>query len=201
MALSYPLDMPLSTKAKGTRKITWRAVNGVGYNSSPFNMQESVFDWNAQVWQADVTVAPQTRLSAEYWVAFMLSLRGRAGTFLLPDPLAIAPRGSVSALNITGTTGASSVTVVSQTGTIWAGDSFQLGAGSSARLHKVLEQRSAGSSGPLEIWPSLRNDYTNQAVILNNPVGVFRLTNNIIGWDIDEASVYGISFTAQEALP
>ena len=84
------------------------------------------------------------------------------------------------------------------TGTLKAGDYIQLGAGSSARLHQVLLDQDG--SGSLEIWPALRADYSSATVVFNNAKGVFRLSNNVTSWSINNASAYGISFEAVEAL-
>jgi hypothetical protein len=84
------------------------------------------------------------------------------------------------------------------TGTLKAGDYIQLGGGSSARLHQVLKDKSG--NGSLEIWPALRDDYTNATVVFNSPKGLFRLANNISSWSINNSSAYGITFEAVEVL-
>lgn len=202
MAITYPISFPSTGNAKGIRKISWRAVNGVGYNASPFNGSESIYNWNNDIWQADIAIAPQKRDEAEYWIAFLLSLRGRMGTFLLPDPIASGPRDTlVTDLTITGTLGSSSVTAViggTSPHGFRPGDVFQLGSGSTSRLYKILDNNNVGTR-TMEIWPSLRADATAEVAVINNPKCVFRLSNNTSAWDIDEALTYGINFTAQEA--
>jgi hypothetical protein len=84
------------------------------------------------------------------------------------------------------------------TGELKAGDYIQLGAGSSARLHQVLADKTG--NGSLEIWPSLRFSYTDEPVVFNSPKGVFRLATNVTSWSINNASAYGISFEAVEAI-
>jgi hypothetical protein len=84
------------------------------------------------------------------------------------------------------------------TGTLLAGDYIQLGAGSSAKLHKVLVDQSG--SGSLEIWPALRANYTASAATLTNPKGVFRLANNQTNWSIGANSAYAIQFEAMENI-
>jgi hypothetical protein len=54
--------------------------------------------------------------------------------------------------------------------------------------------------GDLEIWPDLRSDYTSASVVTNSPKGVFRLSQNISSWSIDNASFYGIAFEAVEVI-
>ena len=55
-------------------------------------------------------------------------------------------------------------------------------------------------NGDLEIWPALRSDYTGATIVFNNAKGVFRLSTNITSWSINNASTYGISFEAVEAI-
>ena len=127
----------------------------------------------------------------------LVGLKGQTGTFLLGDPDYATPQGTVSSCTLTGSAGDETVTVV-MTGTLKAGDYIQLGAGSSARLHQVLLDQSG--DGTLEIWPALRSSYSGATVTFNNPKGVFRLSNNVTSWSINNASAYGISFEAVEAL-
>jgi len=65
-------------------------------------------------------------------------------------------------------------------------------------LHQVLQDQSG--SGSIEIWPSLRDDYSGAAVTFNAPKGVFRLASNVSSWSINNVSTYSISFEAVEAL-
>jgi hypothetical protein len=100
---------------------------------------------------------------------------------------------------LTGDAGKDTVQIT-LTGTLLAGDYIQLGTGSAARLHQVLVDRAAGTDVDLEIWPKLRSTYSGETVIYNNPKGVFRLGQSTTSWTIDNASFYGISFDAIEAL-
>ena len=137
------------------------------------------------------------RDKAAEWKALLVGLKGQVGTFLLGDPDYATPQGTVSSCTLTGNAGDESVSVV-MTGTLKAGDYIQLGSGSSAKLHQVLLDQDG--DGNLEIWPSLRSDYAGATVVFNNPKGVFRLSNNVTSWSINNASIYGISFEAVEAL-
>lgn len=107
------------------------------------------------------------------------------------------PRGTVSSCTLSGSTGDESASVT-MTGTLLAGDFIQLGAGSAAKLHMVLEDQSG--SGTLEIWPALRADYTSQTVIFDDAVGLFSLASNMQGFDIDRARIYGVSFEVFETI-
>lgn len=195
MAISYPISLP--TTSIGIANISLGAENAVAVSSSPFTYKQQVIQHPGQRWTATVTIPPVRREFAEPWVAFLLALRGQVGTFLLGDPAGAAPRGTATSATITGTTGASSVSVT-MTGTLLAGDYIQLGSGSDATLHKVVQDQNG--SGTLEIWPALRKDRTAVSATLTSARGLFRLATNQQNWSINESSVYGITFDAVEAL-
>ena len=134
---------------------------------------------------------------AEQWIAFLISLRGQLGTFLLGDPLRTTPRGTATSATVSGSSGSGSVTVT-MSGTLLAGDYIQLGTGDDSTLHKVLQDRSG--SGTLEIWPALRKDRSAVSATLTSAKGLFRLSTNEQAWSINEASIYGVTFAAREAI-
>ena len=194
MALSYPLDTPTSI---GIESIELRAVNAVATSQSPFTYKQQIISHGGQKWEASVNIPSVHRDKAAQWKALLVGLKGPVGTFLLGDPDYATPQGTVSSCTLTGSAGDETVTVV-MTGTLLAGDYIQLGSGSAAKLHQVLLDQDG--DGSLEIWPALRSNYTSETVIFNAPKGVFRLATNISSWSINNASTYGISFEAVEAL-
>lgn len=209
MAITYPLALPTATGIK-TIRLDPRAV--VGESRSPFTGSGKIYEFPGQWFEAAVTLPPMKRADAEKWNAFRMKLNGKKGTFLMGDPNAPTPRGS--AASTPGTplvkgAGQSGNTLIidglplSATGYLLEGDYIQLGTGSTSRLYKILEDVNTNGSGEatLTLWPNLRtspND--NDAVIVSNTVGLFRMMDNAMGWDIDEAAIYGISFNALEAL-
>jgi len=194
MAISYPLSTPSTI---GIESITLRAVNAVIASQSPFTYKQQVVSHQGQRWEASVSIPSVRRDLSADWIAMLVALKGQTGTFLLGDPDYATPRGNVSSCVITGNAGDETVSAV-MTGTLKAGDYIQLGAGSSARLHKVLIDRVG--NGNLEIWPKLRYGYTDETVIFNSPKGLFRLNQNVSEWSINNASAYGISFEATEVI-
>ena len=195
MAISYPLSLPTNV---GMASIELRARNTVAVSMSPFTYKQQTHSYDGQMWEADVTLPPMNRDDAESWVSFLMSLKGRAGTFLLYDPSARSARGTATAINVTGAVGDDSLTVNSYNGTLKAGDYIQLGAASDATLHKVLVDYSG--SGDLEVWPKLRKARSNVSAVLVNASGVFRLASNETAWSVDNASFFGISFGATEVV-
>ena len=198
MAITYPLSLPTVT---GIRAVDFRAVNAVAYSASPFTFSGQAHAYPGQMWTADITLPPMKRSSAEEWSAFLLSLRGQSGTFLLGDPLGCVPRGTASACTITGDAGANTVSATVPTGeTLLPGDYIQLGAGAASRLHKVTQSYTGtGAASDLEIWPSLRTAAAAVSATLSNCVGVFRLSSNETGWAAD-IQQYSITFGAREAI-
>ncbi len=195
MAISYPLNTPTTI---GIESIELRAVNAVAVSQSPFTYKQQVISHQGQIWSASVSIPSVRRDLAAEWKAMLVALKGSVGTFLLGDPDYVTPRGTVSGTpTLSGTAGDSTVSIT-MTGTLLAGDYIQLGTGSAARLHQVLVDQSG--NGNLEIWPDLRSTYSGETVIYSSPKGVFRLGNSTTSWSIDNASFYGISFDAIEAL-
>lgn len=84
-----------------------------------------------------------------------------------------------------------------------AGDYFQIGTGSSSRLHMVTADADSNGSGEatLDIWPPLRaSPADNAALTITSPKGVFRLTGDVNGWDADAAGVYAVTLQAIEVV-
>jgi len=193
MAIAYPIDLP----ANGITSIEWRALNAVATSQSPFTYKQQVIAHGGQRWEATVNIAPLNKAAAAAWKASLISLKGSVGTMLLGNPVYDVPQGTVSACTLSGDAGVETASVT-MTGSLKAGDYIQLGAGSSAKLHQVLVDQTG--DGSLEIWPALRTTYSSQSVVFNAPKGLFRLSQNMTSWSIDNASIYGISFDAVEAL-
>ena len=93
MAITYPLSIPTTI---GIENIELRAVNAVATSQSPFTYKQQIVQHTGQRWEASITIPPVKRDLAEEWVAFLLSLKGPTGTFLLGDPLGATPRGTAS---------------------------------------------------------------------------------------------------------
>jgi hypothetical protein len=206
MAISYPLALPTVT---GLAKIRLIANNVVGVSQSPFTAKQQVYKYTGQFWEADISLPPMKRADAEYWISFLLKLNGSYGTFLLGDPNGATARGAATGTPLVkgaDQTGSELITdgwTTSTTGILKAGDYVQIGSSSSSRLHKVLDDVNSDSSGnaTLTLWPDLREAPSdNAAIVVSSPKGLFRLNDNAQNWDVNEASIYGITFGAREAL-
>ena len=209
MAIVYPLNTPTNI---GIANITLAAENAVAISQSPFTYAQQIVSHPGQRWSASVSLPPMKRDDAEYWVAFLLSLKGQAGTFLLGDPNCVIPQGSASVTpGIPVVSGAGQVgntlvidgLALNAVGYFLPGDYIQLGSGSSTTLHKVLTQTNTTGGGvaTLDIWPNIRTaPADNATVIISNTKGRFRLKENVSQWQINDISTYGITFDCVEAL-
>ena len=205
MAITYPLALPTHTRIS---QIELRASNAVAYSQSPFTFAGQAHAYAGQMWQADVTLPPMRRTDAEKWVAWLVSLRGQLGHFYLGDPLGCNARGLANTFagtpiitNQTGGTISVTGASLSKDGWLLAGDYIQIGTGSDATLHKVLQDADTNSSGnvSLEIWPHIRGTRSG-SVTVTNAKGRFRLASNEQSWSINSTSIYGISFSAMEKI-
>lgn len=202
MSISYPIALP---DPAGFRSITLRAVEIAGMTRSIFSgarqVQSSV---SGEYWEADVVIKPMKRAAGEAYVAWMLSLKGPVGSFYLGDPAGKTPRGTISGsptVNGASQTG-SSLVIAGGAGTLLPGDYIQIGSGATQRLYKNLTTATLGSGNSLDIWPKLRESPSNgAAVVYTNCKGVFALGDAFKpAWSIDFALLYGISFSATEAI-
>jgi hypothetical protein len=208
MAISYPLALPTHT---GVAQIELRAVNAVAYSRSPFTFSGQAHAYAGQMWQADISLPPMQRADAEQWIAWLVSLRGQLGTFYIGDPSAVAPRGSArnaDTITVDGATSSGNAINIqsaplSQTGYLKAGDYMQIGSGASRQLFKVLTDTDTDGSGTatVDVWPNVRTTIADNAPItVESAKGIFRLASNETSWSVNEASIYGITFGAMEAL-
>lgn len=209
MAITYPLSTPT---VKTIANIVLTAKNAVAVATSPFTLSTQVMQHQGSRWEANVTLPPMKRAAAEEWIAFLISLNGQYGTFLLGDPNGATARGSastaagtplVNGASQTGTTLNFDGVPNNATGYLKAGDYIQLGTGSGSQLYKVLADANSNGTGQIsvDIWPSLRSSPAdNAAVVVSGAKGLFRLSTPDSSFSIDNAAVYGINFSAIEAI-
>ncbi len=206
MPISYPLSLPTTA---GIMRVRLVANDVVGVSQSPFTAVQQVYRYSGQFWEADITLPPMKRADAEYWISFLLKLNGPFGTFLMGDPNGATARGVATGtplVNGAGQTGNELVTdgwTTSTTGILKAGDYIQLGTGATSRLYKVLDDVNSDGSGnaTLTVWPDLRSaPADNAAITVSDTKTNFRLNSAQTSWDINEATIYGLTFGAREAL-
>lgn len=135
MAIVYPLTMPATPP--GPRQITLVENFMVGEYDSVFTGQSQIYEQQGSWWSAKVDLPFMTRATAAPWVAFLAALNGRSGTFFLGDPLASGPIGSAGGSPIVygGGQAGKILGITGLTGTLKAGDHFQVGSGTTQRLY------------------------------------------------------------------
>lgn len=198
----YPYNPPASPEPI---RVTMRAHKVAAISTSPFTFGQEVFEWAGERWALDVVLPPMREDEAEDWIAWRLALRGVVGTFHHGDPMRAAPRGTVTGSPVVDGGGQVGTTLATRgwDGELKAGDCIQIGSGSTARLYKVLRDAGTDSFGDasLDIFPRLREAPADGApIIVSNPVGLFRMSGNDWSWDHEGAGIYGLAFSAVEAL-
>ena len=202
---SYPLTLPTVT---GITTQNWGMERVVAVTESPFTNQEQIFEHEGAQWKATFTLPPMKKESAAVWLAFLMSLRGRRGTFKIGDQ----DRKTIQGV----ATGTILVNGASQTGNainldgfanstnnvFKAGDYIQI----NSYLYMISANVNSNSSGEATVYvePSLRSGIEvindNTTVIYTNTTTVMRLDSNELNWDTNNVSVYGISFACSEDL-
>lgn len=207
MAITFPLSLPATP---GFKDVQLTTTNAVGVSTSPFTMESQVQEWPGEMWSLQASLPPMKRAAAEAWLAFLISLRGASGSFLIGDPNAGTPQGIATGTPlVNGANAAGSKTLATKgwtasvTGILKAGDYLQIGTGLTQRLFKNLTDADSDGSGhaTLDLFPRLRESLADGAAItVINAKGVFRLASNSSQWSTNVARNYGISFKAVEAL-
>ena len=202
---SYPLTLPTVT---GITTQNWGLERVVAVTESPFTNQEQVYEHEGAQWRATFTLPPMKKESAAVWLAFLMSLRGRRGTFKIGDQdrktiqgvaagtiLVNGDAQTGNAINLDG--------FANSTNNVFkAGDYIQI----NSYLYMVSADVNSDASGEATVYvePSLRtgieaiNDDTT--VVYSNTTTLMRLDSNELNWDTNNVSVYGISFACSEAL-
>jgi hypothetical protein len=83
------------------------------------------------------------------------------------------------------------------------GDYIQLGTGTAQRAYKLLNDITTDGSqnATMDLFPRLRESpAANTPIYWYDARGNFRLQDNVNGWDLDEASIYGVHFRGIEAF-
>lgn len=202
MAIVYPLTLP-TTPMPAQIRIYPHAVVAIGV--SPYTGQQQSYAHQGQFWRADITLPPMRRAQAEPWIATLLQLNGRRGTFRMGDISASAPRGVATGTPlVNGSAQSGQVLItdgwsVSTPNILMAGDYLQIGD----HLYKNLFDVSSDAAGAatLDIWPRLRSvPADNAPITLNNPMGLFRMVQNDMPWEVGAGAIFQMSFSAVEAI-
>ena len=211
MAITFPLTLPTVT---GIAQIDIIPNTVVSATTSPFTGTQKIQRQMGQWWESQVVLPPQSKINAPVWEAFILSLNGIEGTFLMGDPRYSEPRGG--AKDTAGTPVADGAGQSGQTfnirgvpnsvtGYLLAGDRIQLGAGITTRYHTVLADADSDGSGliSVDLWPRIRTGdepIDGAAIVLVDPKCHFRLKSNRNPFSARPGPFTEISFGCREVL-
>ncbi|SRR5579884_686123 len=207
MSITYPLSLPSSPP--GIEAIELSSNDVVGIGASPFTGQQQILEWPGNWWTARISLPPMYRVDAERWIAFLVSLKGMSGTFLLGDPNGKTPLGIatgtplVNGSNQTGKVLATKGWTPSIAGILKAGDYLQIGSGATTRLYKAMKDANSDASGNcvVDVWPSIRDlPADGAAIVTSSAKGTFRRNSNQQAWTINKDKTYSIAFDAIEAI-
>jgi hypothetical protein len=141
MPITYPLTLPATP---GVRDATWSPMAAVAGFASPFTLQQQVQAHAGQMWRVRFALPPMDDLSAGQWIATLLALNGRQGTFLFGDTVRKTPLGTAGGTPVVsgaGQTGQSILTSgwpSSTNGNLVKGDKIQIGTSVGSVLSGVF---------------------------------------------------------------
>jgi hypothetical protein len=206
MSIVYPLTPPATPVFKG---ITLKHTDVVGSSRSPFTREAQFYRHQGQILQGSMRLPVMLRPEAEDWIAFLLSLKGMSGTFLMGIAGCDTARGTLGGVPLVNGAGQTGETLAldgaSNSITNWlkAGDWFQLGTGLNTHLHKNLTNANSNGSGQvnLDVWPRLRvSPADNDPIVISSPKGLWRLATNDIDYDLSPPLLFDMEFPVIEAI-
>lgn len=202
---TYPLTFP----DVGVKSSTFGLMSSSIADKSPFTGQGKSYDYGGQWWEGQVTFKPVRRVDAALIQSFVAKLRGQFGTFNYgdPDALTLGFQGAGGTILVKGASQTGNNLIVDgmtpSTTIAKAGDYFQLGTGTSARLYMFTQDLVSDGSGDgtAVFEPDLRSSPAdNTQLDITAPVGTFRLVNSDFMWSSNETSIYQMSLTFREAF-
>jgi hypothetical protein len=202
------LAMPTSP---GIQRVRWLLRGQTLKHISPLTRRSQTIEIVGSRWLGTYTLPPMRRSVAEPWMIFLAQLNGRAGRFYGGDPSAASPRGSASGIptvNGASQVGKSLMTsgwTGGATNVLRAGDFIAWDTPSGWReLHQITADASATAAGQctVRISPPIRESPAHGATVITTATTcVMQLATDDDGrWEIDDASLYAISFSAEEAF-
>ena len=176
--------------------VDFRCQFVVAESTSPFTLSSQVYNWGSARWEGEITFetfAYSSPAEKAELRAFLMACNGKANTFNIGDPeyTTFGKRGvgtGTPLVNGGTQTGKSLITdgwTNSTTNIMRAGDMIQLGSGLTAQLYMLTADVNSNGSGQATLSlnrPLLSSPADNAAIVVNNPVGHFRLADNNIGW-------------------
>ena len=204
----------------GIKSLQIEMNDTVSMSRSPFTGATQVQAWpGADFWTVDLTLPQMVAADAAVWTAFLGECRGMLNVFPLGHPFYRQPKGLATGTipTVSGVNPAMATVLntkgwqANQHGLLLPGDRLQVGTTPTyataslpglCRLHVVLHRVDSAADGTaaISIWPSIREATTDgQAIVLNNPQGLFRLAANKRTVLSNETRLSGVNFKLLEA--
>lgn len=170
--------------------------------TSPFTGTQQVQDWGGSWWEYEIEMAGQQGRNGRILSAFLASLRGPVGTFLLTDPSIYNATGVGTPLvNGANQSGNSLITDGWSATGLKNGDFFQLGTDVNTRLYQLTaDVVPSGGAATLQVIPALRSSPADNAPLIIAAPQVLLRAKGPIPAAIGGADRYQISFSAREAI-
>lgn len=203
MTITYPLSLPSSPSFRSVRMI---AENVSQRTEAPSTLAQTIYDRTGERWVFEVSYPTLTPAQAAEMRAFLLSLDGVVGTFLIGDPIAATPRGALGGTPLVNGNGQTGHTLLTKgwgagiTNVLRKGDYIQI----QNRLYCVLTDTNSDGSGlaTLDIWPNIRDPSppNDTAITTSNCKALCRLQSSTVEWVSTYEQLYEVGFTAIEAI-
>lgn len=197
MTIPFPDISPAS--------LEWRLVSNTQVFKSPLSGATQTLELPGARWAAALSYFNLEVAQLRVLSAFLVRLRGQAGTFTLHDFARPTPEGLATGTPVVSGAGQSGNTLVttgwttSITGILLAGDYIQVG---DELKMVVADANSDGSGGAtLTIEPPWRNSPANGVgIVTNQPKCIMRLADPETGWKTSPPVLTDISFNCIEVL-
>ena len=172
---------------------------------SPLSNSIQVSELTGARWYGTFNLPPMSKTNALAYIGFLQRLQGRVHSFSGYDPNHRSPAGTIAGSTLlvdgasqTGTSltldGAAASTLV-----LKAGDFFSV----NSELKMVTADATSDGSGDITVnfVPSLRSSPSdNASITTTNPVCTMKLTGDSTTYNINNSTIYGISFSGLEVF-
>ncbi len=207
--ITYPLPSPTQF---GISSVTWAGSTNTSRGRSMWTFQDITQVFAGQMWQGTVSITATTEAGGRALKAWLVSMLGSRGTFLLGEPQSELPLGSakdtpgapvVNGAAQTGNTLAVRGLPLSATGYLLAGDYIQLGTGATSILLMSLTNVDTDGAGKatIDIFPEIRTSPADaDPLIVSSAEGVFTLSRAPT-WSIRRPVIYhSVTLAVQEKV-
>lgn len=201
--MSFPLNFPATP---AIQKHTLRLVSNNASSDSIFTNQQQIIERAGAYWSYNIVLPPMTLTTAQAWIAFLIQLRGKFGTFYFSDPDGNIINGTPLGSPLAGTLAAdrmslaSSGWTASKTGLLMPGDWISFANGEYKRVTAQVNSDGSGAA-TINFMPAMRTPVTGASAIQTTAAkGIFRMTLNDTEFNSDEMKHYGLSLSFREAF-